>query len=52
MREQAELLGGGFEVQSAPGSGTSVRVWWPLAQARDAAPGAGVDEPGARPRGT
>ena len=33
MREQAELLGGGFEVHSAPGRGTAIRVWWPLAVA-------------------
>jgi len=31
MREQAELLGGGFLVLSAPGRGTAIRVWWPLA---------------------
>jgi signal transduction histidine kinase len=31
MRERAELLGGGFEVQSEIGRGTSVRVYWPLA---------------------
>ena len=30
MRERAELLGGSFEVDSAPGAGTTVRVWWPL----------------------
>jgi signal transduction histidine kinase len=30
MREQAELLGGGFEVHSTPGQGTVVRVWWSL----------------------
>ena len=30
MREQAELLGGGFQVLSAPGRGTAIRVWWPL----------------------
>jgi signal transduction histidine kinase len=30
MRERAELLGGSFEVQSAPGSGTAVNVCWPL----------------------
>jgi signal transduction histidine kinase len=34
MREQAELLGGGFEVRSAPGQGTAVRAWWPLQPAR------------------
>ena len=31
MRERAELLGGGFEVHSEIGHGTSVRVYWPLA---------------------
>jgi signal transduction histidine kinase len=30
IREQAELLGGGFEVRSGPGTGTDVRVWWPV----------------------
>jgi signal transduction histidine kinase len=30
MRERAELLGGSFQVDSAPGAGTTVRVWWPL----------------------
>ena len=30
IHEQAELLGGGSVVRSAPGAGTTVRVWWPL----------------------
>ncbi len=30
MRERAELLGGSFRVESAPGRGTTVRVSWPL----------------------
>ena len=30
MRERAELLGGSFEVHSAPGKGTTIRVSWPL----------------------
>jgi signal transduction histidine kinase len=30
MRERAELLGGSFHIQSAPGSGTSIRVSWPV----------------------
>jgi signal transduction histidine kinase len=30
VREAAELLGGGFEVHSADGAGTSVDVWWPI----------------------
>ena len=30
MREQAELLGGGFQIHSSPGRGTAIRVWWPL----------------------
>jgi signal transduction histidine kinase len=34
MREQAELLGGDFEVLSRPGSGTEVRVRWPLTRSR------------------
>jgi signal transduction histidine kinase len=31
MRERAELLGGTFEVRSAPGEGTAVVACWPLA---------------------
>ncbi len=34
MREQAELLGGDFEILSQPGSGTETRVRWPLTRAR------------------
>jgi signal transduction histidine kinase len=30
MRERAELLGGGFDIQSTTGVGTSVRIWWPV----------------------
>ena len=30
MREQAELLGGSFEVRAAPGAGTTVSVCWHL----------------------
>jgi signal transduction histidine kinase len=30
MRERAELLGGTFEIHSAPGRGTGVLVRWPL----------------------
>jgi signal transduction histidine kinase len=30
IREQAEILGGSFSVESAPGTGTRLRVWWPL----------------------
>jgi signal transduction histidine kinase len=30
MRERAELLGGTFEIDSAAGHGTTVRVCWPL----------------------
>ncbi len=29
MRDRAELLGGRFEIESAPGRGTSIRVWLP-----------------------
>jgi signal transduction histidine kinase len=36
VREQAELLGGGFEIISRPGDGTRVDVWWPLGSTRDA----------------
>jgi signal transduction histidine kinase len=31
MRERAELLGGTFQVRSAPGQGTTVVLWLPLA---------------------
>ncbi len=34
MREQAELLGGDFEISSSPGAGTDVRVRWPLPRGR------------------
>jgi len=34
MREQAELLGGGFKVLSAPGRGTAIRVCWRLSTPR------------------
>jgi signal transduction histidine kinase len=30
MRERAELLGGQFQVASAPGQGTRVQLCWPL----------------------
>ncbi len=30
MRERAELLSGTFEIESAPGAGTSLHVRWPL----------------------
>lgn len=36
MREQAELLGGGFGVRSAPGRGTTIDVHWPLPGGRPA----------------
>ena len=42
IREQAELLGGGFEARSTPGQGTAVHVWWSLAGPR---PGAGSGTP-------
>jgi signal transduction histidine kinase len=32
MRERAELLGGRFAIESAPGHGTTVRVWWPVGE--------------------
>jgi signal transduction histidine kinase len=35
MRERAELAGGWFRIESAPGGGTTIRFWVP-------APGAGV----------
>ncbi len=30
MRERAELLGGGFQLDSAPGHGVTVQMYWPL----------------------
>ena len=30
IREQAEVLGGSFEVHASRGGGTELRVWWPL----------------------
>lgn len=36
VREQAELLGGSFELASRPGEGTKVDVWWPLGPRHDA----------------
>jgi signal transduction histidine kinase len=30
MEERARLLGGGFQIQSSPGKGTTLRVWVPL----------------------
>jgi signal transduction histidine kinase len=30
IREQAEVLGGTFGIESAPGAGTELRVWWPV----------------------
>ncbi|TAK21840.1 MAG: sensor histidine kinase [Chloroflexota bacterium] len=36
MRERAELLGGSFQVESAPGQGTTVRAAWPLTRSRAA----------------
>ena len=30
IREQAELLGGAFAIDSKPGAGTHLNVWWPL----------------------
>jgi len=36
MREQAELLGGDFEIASSPGAGTEARVRWPLPRDRTA----------------
>ncbi|MGD8487253.1 MAG: sensor histidine kinase [Chloroflexota bacterium] len=30
IREQAEVLGGSFEVNSVPGDGTELQVWWPI----------------------
>jgi signal transduction histidine kinase len=36
MRERAELLGGSFDVDSAPGRGTIIRVTWPYEERREA----------------
>ncbi|MBI4494056.1 MAG: sensor histidine kinase [Chloroflexi bacterium] len=34
MREQAEVLGGSFHVDSQPGQGTTVYLRWPIAEAK------------------
>jgi signal transduction histidine kinase len=39
MRERAELAGGWLEMESAPGTGTAIDYWIPLARA-SAAPAA------------
>src|SRR5439155_8838192 len=36
MRERAQILGGTFELESAPGRGAAVEVSWPLAEVRAA----------------
>jgi signal transduction histidine kinase len=36
IREQAEILGGTFELRSSPGDGTEVRVWWPVQDVAEA----------------
>jgi signal transduction histidine kinase len=36
IREQAEILGGTFELRSSPGAGTEVRVWWPVQDVAEA----------------
>jgi signal transduction histidine kinase len=33
MKERVFLIRGGFEVHSAPGQGTEIRAWFPLAVA-------------------
>ncbi|HVC32530.1 MAG TPA: ATP-binding protein, partial [Chloroflexota bacterium] len=35
MREQAELLGGRFTVESLAGQGTTVRICWPCAEVEE-----------------
>ena len=35
IREQAEVLGGTFGIDSAPGAGTELRVWWPVHDGAD-----------------
>ena len=32
MRERAELLGGTFNIRTAPGAGTTIRACWPLVE--------------------
>ncbi|HEX7471485.1 MAG TPA: sensor histidine kinase [Candidatus Limnocylindrales bacterium] len=46
MREQAELLGGDFEISSKPGVGTETRIRWPLPRGRRPA---SASQPGDRP---
>ncbi len=55
MRERAHLLGGTFEVQSAPGEGTIIRVTMPIVEATEGAGSggtAGAGLPGDRLRGS
>jgi signal transduction histidine kinase len=45
MRERAELLGGQFEVASAPGRGTRVQLCWPLSFAHGECESDAVKQP-------
>jgi signal transduction histidine kinase len=38
LREQAELLGGSFQIDTSPGRGTTLRLHWPLVRSEDAWP--------------
>ena len=46
MREQAQLLGGDFEIASQPGQGTEIRLRWPLARVRESMANGAPGEPG------
>jgi PAS domain S-box-containing protein len=41
MKERALLVRGGFEIQSAPGQGTEIRAWFPLAPGNQLSTGTG-----------
>ena len=43
MRERSELAGGGFEIRSAPGAGTTVEYWIPAKQTEAIPPATGTD---------
>jgi signal transduction histidine kinase len=34
MRERLEMVGGSFDVESAPGKGTTIKAWIPIADVR------------------
>jgi len=49
VKEIVELHGGRVDVESEPGRGTRVTLWWPLAAVGEGAPARGSAEAGTRP---